>query len=90
MFKPFDPDSNYGMFGYAGMCCDIAIRNDNPAQAEECWKRGWMDYDTLMLIGTVGSESERRAPQVAERLRKLGPCKNAPVKPEDFIVATAA
>jgi hypothetical protein len=39
-FKPYDEKISYGMFGYAGKCCDDAIRHDNPAMAEECWQRG--------------------------------------------------
>ena len=90
VFKPYDPTINFGMFGYPGYCCDIAMRNDSAEQAEECWRRGWMDYDTRMLIGTVGQEAERRAPNVAKRLRKLGPCKTEPMRPEEFAAAPVA
>lgn len=72
MPPPYEPDRNYGMFGYAGYVCELAIRRNDPDLAEECWRRGWMDGDTRMLIGTVIEECERRAPAVAERLRKLG------------------
>jgi hypothetical protein len=90
ILKPFSPSAVWGMFGYAGNCCDTAIKRDDPDQAEECWRRGYMDYDTRMLVGTVGQECERRAPKVAERLKKLGPCKNQPMKDEDFLEAAAA
>lgn len=68
LFKPFKYGAFYGMFGYAGHCCDGTIKRDDPKQAEECWRRGYMDYDTRMLIGTVGDHCERRAPKVAEKL----------------------
>lgn len=83
-FKPYDPRVNWDMFGYAGYCCQAAIRSNNPDAAEECWRRGWMDLNSRMLIGTVLSECERRAPEVAKRLRKLGPCKNEPMPESDF------
>lgn len=85
----YSPSAVWGMFGYAGNCCDRAIKRDDPAQAEECWQRGYMDYDTRMLVGTVGDECERRAPMVAERLKKLGPCKSAPMPDEAFLAPAA-
>jgi hypothetical protein len=78
LFKPFNPAEFYGMFGYAGQCCDIAIRRDDPAQAEECWRRGWMDAETRTLIGTVIDDCDRRAPKVAAKLRELGPVQREP------------
>jgi hypothetical protein len=90
VLKHFSPSAVWGMFGYAGNCCDAAIRHDDPEQAEECWKRGYMDYDTRMLVGTVGAECERRAPEVAERLKKLGPCKVEPMRDELFVAPVEA
>lgn len=81
----FNPDRPQGMFGYSGFCCDMAIKRDDPKQAEECWRRGYMDYGTRMLVGTVGAECERRAPKVAKRLRELGQCVTAPMADELFL-----
>jgi hypothetical protein len=86
----YNPAEPWGMFGYAGNCCDRAIKRDDPAQAEECWQRGYMDYDTKMLVGTVGEECERRAPKVAAKLRKLGPCTAQPMRDEEFLEPVAA
>lgn len=78
LFSPYAPSQHYGMFGYAGFCCDAAISNNNPEMAEECWRRGWMDVTTQTFIGTVIEKCDRSAPMVAERLRALGPCKSEP------------
>jgi hypothetical protein len=86
----FNPSQVWGMFGYAGACCDRAIRGDNVAQARECWERGYMDYDTRMLIGTVGEQCEKRAPAVAKLLKKLGPCKVEPMPDADFLEPVTA
>lgn len=83
--KHFHPSAAGGIFGYSGACCDAAIRSDNAEDAKECWRRGYMDYDTRMLAGTVGEECERRAPKVAAMLKKLGPCKVAPMRDEEFL-----
>lgn len=81
----FNPTTHWGMFGYSGACCDRAIKRDDPAQAKECWERGYMDYGTRMLVGTVGQECERRAPKVAAMLKELGPCKSEPMLDEQFL-----
>lgn len=78
LFKPFNPTTPYGMFGYVGFCCDLAIKRDDPDMARECWERGWMDGPTRMLIGTVQQECDRKAPKVAQVLRDLGECKVSP------------
>jgi hypothetical protein len=77
----------WGMFGYAGNCCDRAIGRDSAEMAKECWERGYMDYDTRMTVGTVGEECERRAPKVAAMLKKLGPVQCEPRRDEEFIEA---
>lgn len=74
LFAPPSPSQHYGMFGYAGQCCDTAIFNNNPDMAEECWRRGWMDLNTETFMGMAIDKADRIAPLVAERLRKLGPC----------------
>ena len=79
LFAPFNPKAVYGMFGYAGHCCDAAINADRPDMAEECWRRGWMDGDTRTLFGTVLQKCESKAPSVAAKLRELGP---SPFEPE--------
>lgn len=74
LFKPFSATSAYGMFGYAGHCCDLSISSDNPDMAEECWRKGWMDVETQTFMGMVIDKCDKVAPKVAERLRALGPC----------------
>jgi hypothetical protein len=89
----YNPKQNYDMFGYPGFCCHTAIKRDDAAQAEECWRRGWLDLTCSMLIGTLLDHCDRHAPNVGKKLRELGPCKIEPRKPEEFIasveVATA-
>lgn len=85
IFKHFSPSAVYGMWGYSGTCCDGAIKRDDPEQAEECWRRGYMDYDTRTLTGTVGQRCERDAPKVAERLKQLGPTKVPPMRDTEFL-----
>jgi hypothetical protein len=75
---PYDPSESYGMFGYAGYVCEIALRHDNADLAEECWRRGWWDVTTRTLMGTVIEECDRRAPNVGARLRQLGPTQVEP------------
>lgn len=73
LFNAYSPTTNYGIFGYAGQCCDTAINLDNPAMAEECWQRGWMDVETQTFMGTVLDKCDKVAPKVAAKLRELGP-----------------
>lgn len=90
ILNSYDPKVNYGFFGYPGACCHGALQRDDPEQAEECWRRGWMDINTRMLIGNVREECARRSPKVGERLARLGPCKVEPMKPEAFIAQPEA
>ena len=85
LFAPFDPRRSYGMFGYAGICCDSAIFNDNPEMAEECWRRGWMDVETRTFFGLVIDKCDKVAPKVAAKLRELGPVQREP----EMVPATA-
>lgn len=75
----FDPKLPYGMFGYPGHCCDMAIQRDNVQAAEECWRNGWMDVETRTIFGLVIDKCDSRAPAVAKKLRELGPCKREPL-----------
>ncbi|MHB1326886.1 MAG: hypothetical protein ACYC2K_01670 [Gemmatimonadales bacterium] len=64
----------YGLFGYEGMMCDMAIWRDNAEQIEEAVKRGWIvpgteTFDGMKLVKVArkrGSES------VAKKLIELG------------------
>lgn len=89
LFRTFDPSQPQGMFGYAGHCCDTAIRLDRADMAKECWERGWMDASTRMLSGDVIDECDRRAPKVAEMLRGLGPVRVEPEMVPPVVVAAA-
>lgn len=71
LFRAFDPSVNYGMFGYAGHCCDTAINRDDPEQVQECFERGWIDTKTRTILGTVMDKCDRVAPKCAQRLREL-------------------
>lgn len=78
LFRPYSSSTHYGMFGYAGQCCDQAIFGNSPEMAEECWRRGWMDVNTQTFMGTVIEKCDRIAPKVAAKLRELGPCTAEP------------
>jgi len=66
-----NPKTNYGMFGYSGAMCDMAIRQDDPDMLRECIANGWIDADTPMTMSrTVLAFCEARGyKRCAEVLR---------------------
>jgi hypothetical protein len=76
----FKADEKYGMWGYSGFCCDLAIRRDDPALMNECINRGYIDVDTRMVFGSVMDHCQRHAPRCwsllmsrAEESKKIPP-----------------
>lgn len=65
-----DPKKNFGIFGYAGLCCDLAIKSDNAPMLSECIDRGFVDIDTRMVNGTVLEYCEKKAPRCAALLKE--------------------
>lgn len=51
LFPPKEPNRGYGLFGYEGAMCDLAIFTDNAAQVEEAVKRGWIVPETETFDG---------------------------------------
>lgn len=73
-FPPKEPNRRYGLFGYEGMMCDLAIWTDNVEQIEEAVERGWIIPETQSLDGMrmVKVARKRGAERVAKRLIELG------------------
>lgn len=76
----YKPEEKYGMWGYSGFCCDLAIRRDDPALMNECINRGFIDADTRMVFGSVMDHCQRHAPRCfalltsrAEESRRIAP-----------------
>lgn len=71
------PKSGWGLFGYEGSMCDIAIKADRPDMMAEAVRRGWINAKSEMLDGkTILQECEKRAPKCAAKLRELSPLAN--------------
>lgn len=62
--------SGWGMWGYSGYCCDLAIRRDDPVLLGECIDRGFADVDTRMLAGTMLEWCDKHAPRCAAVLKE--------------------
>jgi hypothetical protein len=74
LFPPKEPNRGYGLFGYAGMMCDLAIWHDNADQIEEAIRRGWIVPETETFDGMrlVKAARKRGSETVAQRLIKFG------------------
>jgi hypothetical protein len=74
LFPPKEEGKGYGLFGYEGAMCDLAIWRDNVGQVEEAAARGWITPETETFDGMrlVGVAKKRGSPNVAKRLVELG------------------
>lgn len=74
LFEPYVEGTAYGMFGYAGKCCDLAINTDNVGMIKECIARGFMNETTKNVPGeSMVVMAERRGKHKVERyLRSIG------------------
>lgn len=74
LFPAREANREYGLFGYEGSMCDLAIWIDNPDQIEEAVRRGWIVPETETFDGMrlVKVARKRGSENVAQRLIKLG------------------
>ena len=71
---PVKEDRAYGLFGYEGGMCDLAIWHNNAEQIEEAFRSGWIAPETRTFDGLslVKAARKRGSEAVAKRLIALG------------------
>lgn len=74
LFEEYHEGEVYGMFGYQGKCCNLAMHMDSVGMVRECIARGFMDRTTVNLFdeSMVTMARKRGKKQVEKYLVSLG------------------